>query len=86
MTLECDGKDMTSKLKEMKIHSLLFLNVPCFGSGTRPWNRAHGVQKLDDGLIEVIGLTTYQLPLLQAGRVFICLFVNLDFMVLYLIF
>ena len=74
MTLECDGKDMTAKLKEMKIHSLLFLNVPCFGSGTRPWNRAHGVQKLDDGLIEVIGLTTYQLPLLQAGRVFICLF------------
>ena len=30
---------MFDQLKEMKIHSLLFLNVPCFGSGTRPWNR-----------------------------------------------
>jgi hypothetical protein len=34
----------------------------------RPWNRANGVQKLDDGIIEVIGLTTYTLPLLQAGK------------------
>ncbi len=33
----------------------------------RPWNRANGAQKLDDGIIEVIGLTTYTLPLLQAG-------------------
>ena len=59
--------------------------MPCFGSGTRPWNSAHGTQRLDDGetphltsphltfpchvpgLIEVVGLTTYQLPLLQAG-------------------
>ena len=36
-------------------------------SGTHPWNRAWGEQRIDDGLIEVIGLTTYQLPLLQAG-------------------
>ena len=26
-----------------------------------------GEQKMDDGLIEVIGLTTYTLPMLQAG-------------------
>ena len=81
--------DITPKLRQHKVHSVLFLNVPCFGSGTRPWNSAHGTQRLDDGecvtsctghstphltfpchvpgLIEVVGLTTYQLPLLQAG-------------------
>ena len=41
--------------------------------GTRPWNRACGEQRIDDGLIEVIGLTTYQLPLLQAGGHGTCL-------------
>ena len=95
------GVDITPKLRQHKVHSVLFLNVPCFGSGTRPWNSAHGTQRLDDGecvvscagdstphvllpcagdstphhifpchvsgLIEVVGLTTYQLPLLQAG-------------------
>ena len=33
--------------------------------GTHPWSRAAGEQRIDDGLIEVIGLTTYQLPMLQ---------------------
>ena len=36
-----------------QVHSVLFLNVPCFGSGTRPWNSAKGAQRIDDGLIEV---------------------------------
>ena len=40
---------------------------PSYSSGTRPWNRQFGEQRMDDGLIEVIGLTTYQMPLLQAG-------------------
>jgi len=65
--VECDGKDITAKLKELKVHSVVFINIPCFSSGTKPWNRQFGEQKLDDGLIEVVGLTTYQLPLLQAG-------------------
>ena len=67
VSVECDGVDITPKLKQHKVHSVLFLNIQCFGSGTRPWNSANGCQKLDDGLIEVVGLTTYQLPLLQAG-------------------
>ena len=67
ISIECDGKDITPKLKQHKVHSVLFLNISCFGSGTRPWNTSSGAQRLDDGLIEVIGLTTYQLPLLQAG-------------------
>ena len=38
-------------------------NIP----GTHPWSRAAGEQLIDDGLIEVIGLTTYQLPMLQVN-------------------
>ncbi|PNF21722.1 Eye-specific diacylglycerol kinase [Cryptotermes secundus] len=69
VTLECDGKDMTPKLKDHKVHAIVFLNIPSYGGGTHPWNRtAGGIEPAtDDGLIEVVGLTTYQLPLLQAG-------------------
>lgn len=68
VTLECDGKDLTTKLKDHRVHAIVFLNIPSYGGGTHPWNRASGIeQATDDGLIEVVGLTTYQLPLLQAG-------------------
>ncbi|XP_049820246.1 eye-specific diacylglycerol kinase isoform X2 [Aethina tumida] len=69
VTLECDGKDLTPKLKELKVHAIVFLNIPSYGGGTRPWNRSMGTSdpSTEDGLIEVVGLTTYQLPLLQAG-------------------
>ena len=67
ITIECDGRDITPKLRELKVHSVVFSNIPSYSSGTRPWNRQFGEQRLDDGLIEVIGLTTYQMPLLQAG-------------------
>lgn len=26
--LECDGKDITPKLKEHKVHAIVFLNIP----------------------------------------------------------
>ena len=69
VSVECDGVDVTPRLRQLKVHSVLFLNISCFGSGTRPWDSSKGSQKLDDGLIEVVGLTTYQLPLLQVrGR------------------
>ncbi|XP_049545333.1 eye-specific diacylglycerol kinase-like [Anopheles darlingi] len=69
VTLECDGKDLTPKLKEHKVHAIVFLNIPSYGGGTHPWNKSGGQFEpaIDDGLIEVVGLTTYQLPLLQAG-------------------
>ncbi|XP_015793750.1 eye-specific diacylglycerol kinase isoform X1 [Tetranychus urticae] len=70
ITVECDGVDLTQRLRDLKVHSLLFLNIPCYGGGTRPWGSASPsfeLPRTDDGLIEVIGLTTYQLPLLQAG-------------------
>lgn len=67
--LECDGKDLTPKLKEHKVHAIVFLNINSYGGGTHPWNKSGGQfePNTDDGLIEVVGLTTYQLPLLQAG-------------------
>ncbi|XP_076370136.1 eye-specific diacylglycerol kinase-like isoform X2 [Tachypleus tridentatus] len=64
VSLECDGQDFTPKLKELRTHAILFLNVPSYGGGTRPWlGPAAGfdLQRTDDGLIEVLGLTTYQL-------------------------
>ncbi len=67
VTVECDGQDITPKLRKHGVHSVLFANIPSFGSGTRPWDPSRGDQRMDDGLIEVIGLTTYQMPLLQAG-------------------
>lgn len=27
VTLECDGKDLTPKLKEHKVHAIVFLNI-----------------------------------------------------------
>ncbi|XP_034825506.1 eye-specific diacylglycerol kinase isoform X4 [Maniola hyperantus] len=69
VTMECDGKDFTPVLREHKVHAIVFLNIPSYGGGTHPWNKSGGTSEpsTEDGLIEVVGLTTYQLPLLQAG-------------------
>ena len=64
ITLECDGVDLTQRLKDLKVHSLLFLNIASYGGGTRPWGGSSPVYetpRTDDRLIEVIGLTTYRL-------------------------
>jgi len=65
VTIVCDDTDITPKLREHKVHAILFLNIPSYGGGTHPW--ANRDQSTSDGLMEVIGLTTYQLPLLHAG-------------------
>ena len=31
--VECDGEDITPKLKEHRVHSVLFANIPSFSSG-----------------------------------------------------
>ncbi|XP_043261188.1 eye-specific diacylglycerol kinase isoform X1 [Colletes gigas] len=69
VTLDCDGQDMTPKLKEHRVHAIVFLNIASYGGGTHPWGATSGTKEpsTDDGMIEVVGLTTYQLPLLQAG-------------------
>ncbi|CAL7945031.1 unnamed protein product [Xylocopa violacea] len=69
VTLDCDGQDLTPKLKEHRVHAIVFLNIASYGGGTHPWGAASGTKEpsTEDGMIEVVGLTTYQLPLLQAG-------------------
>lgn len=55
ITLKCDGVDMTHKLKELRVHSLLFLNISSYSGGTRPWASSSPYfesPRTDDGLIE----------------------------------
>ena len=33
ISVECDGVDVTQKLKEHRVHSVLFANIPSFSSG-----------------------------------------------------
>lgn len=72
VSLRCDGVDLTPKLKELKVHSLLFLNINSYSGGTRPWasnSPCFETPRTDDGLIEVIGLTTYQLVIVQTNTI-----------------
>lgn len=39
--VECDGQDITPKLKEHRVHSVLFANIPSFGSGKKSHTRLH---------------------------------------------
>lgn len=41
----------------------LINNIFSYGGGTHPWNKSGGAfePSTEDGLIEVVGLTTYQL-------------------------
>jgi diacylglycerol kinase (ATP) len=73
ITLECDGVDLTQRLKDLKVHSLLFLNIASYGGGTRPWAGSSPIYETpstDDKLIEVIGLTTYQLVCLLLCHIY----------------
>ena len=36
-SIQCDGKDYTEKIREKKIHVILFLNIKSYGAGTNPW-------------------------------------------------
>ena len=35
ISVECDGQDITPKLKEHRVHSVLFANIPSFSSGKK---------------------------------------------------
>ncbi|XP_065147564.1 diacylglycerol kinase zeta isoform X3 [Paramisgurnus dabryanus] len=68
----CDGVDLTSKVQDLKLQCLLFLNIPRYCAGTMPWgnpseHQDFGPQRHDDGLIEVIGFTMTSLATLQVG-------------------
>ncbi|KAF7687861.1 hypothetical protein HF521_013867 [Silurus meridionalis] len=68
----CDGVDLTSKVQELKLQCLVFLNIPRYCAGTMPWGNPsehHDFepQRHDDGYIEVIGFTMTSLATLQVG-------------------
>ncbi|XP_018653358.1 putative diacylglycerol kinase, zeta, iota [Schistosoma mansoni] len=66
----CDDKDLTPLIRSLKPHCILFLNIPRYGSGTLPWGQPtteFQPQRIDDGYIEVIGLTSTSLATLQIG-------------------
>ncbi|CAH1798907.1 unnamed protein product, partial [Owenia fusiformis] len=69
LRLECDGVDLTSKIKDLRIHCLVFLNIPKYASGTTPWGSTASFepQRHDDGYLEVLGFTAASLAALQMG-------------------
>ncbi|CAG9534868.1 unnamed protein product [Cercopithifilaria johnstoni] len=70
ITLECDGIDLTSKIKEFKFHCILFLNITYYAGGTVPWSNDDEEKHRSsscDGKLEVLGFTTATLAALQMG-------------------
>ena len=70
MNVVCDGKDYSGVLKKYRCHSILFLNISSYAGGTHPWKKATPNFKppsMNDGLIEVIALDQWDLPILQMG-------------------
>uniref|UniRef100_A0A8C9TYH0 Diacylglycerol kinase n=1 Tax=Scleropages formosus TaxID=113540 RepID=A0A8C9TYH0_SCLFO len=68
----CDGTDLTSKVQDLKLQCLVFLNIPRYCAGTTPWGNPSErndfePQRHDDGYIEVIGFTMTSLAALQVG-------------------
>lgn len=71
-TIECDGVDLTDKLQETKPLCLLFVNIPSYSAGTSPWGHPgkdseFQSQRLDDGYLEVIALTSATLATTRVG-------------------
>uniref|UniRef100_A0AC35U751 Diacylglycerol kinase n=1 Tax=Rhabditophanes sp. KR3021 TaxID=114890 RepID=A0AC35U751_9BILA len=69
--IECDGVNITQKLKDFKFHCVLFHNITYYGGGTMPWGNDEtenfGKQSSCDGKIEVLGFTSATLAALQMG-------------------
>lgn len=66
---QCDGCDLTPKIKEFKYHCILFQNIPYYAGGTVPWgNDENGSCRPStfDHKVEVLGFTTASL----VGRFF----------------
>ncbi|KAJ7330172.1 hypothetical protein OS493_022691 [Desmophyllum pertusum] len=71
-TIECDGVDLTEKLQETKPLCLIFVNIPSYSAGTSPWGHPgkdsdFQSQRLDDGYLEVIALTSATLAMTRVG-------------------
>lgn len=62
-------ENVTERLKEYGAHAILLLNIKSYSGGTRPWKQKpnHPEPSINDGLVEVIALDNFDLPLLQLG-------------------
>jgi len=62
---QCDGIDISQKIRNLKPVCVLFLNIPKYSSGMTPWGHPTGnefqVQSYEDKLIEVLAFTINQL-------------------------
>eukprot|EP00123_Amoebidium_parasiticum_P010057 comp19864_c0_seq1/m.23995 comp19864_c0_seq1/g.23995 ORF comp19864_c0_seq1/g.23995 comp19864_c0_seq1/m.23995 type:complete len:706 (-) comp19864_c0_seq1:1044-3161(-) len=71
VSLVCDGRDYDAELSEKRLQGIVFLNIPSYAGGTNPWGvkrSEENLQSLDDGQIEVLGVTSvYQLAKQQVG-------------------
>ncbi|NP_001355399.1 Diacylglycerol kinase [Caenorhabditis elegans] len=68
ITLECDGVDVTPRIKELKLHCILFHNITYYAGGTIPWGESSDNKpSCCDGKVEVLGFTTATLAALQMG-------------------
>uniref|UniRef100_A0A914HIS9 Diacylglycerol kinase n=1 Tax=Globodera rostochiensis TaxID=31243 RepID=A0A914HIS9_GLORO len=77
ISVECDGVDISAKIREFKFHCVLFHNIAFYAGGTVPWGAGDGVHESCgevfsrpspcDGKIEVLGFTTATLAALQMG-------------------
>uniref|UniRef100_A0AC34GT55 Diacylglycerol kinase n=1 Tax=Panagrolaimus sp. ES5 TaxID=591445 RepID=A0AC34GT55_9BILA len=71
ITIEADGVDISSKIREFKFHCVLFHNITFYAGGTIPWGSDHseeyGKPSSCDGKIEILGFTTATLAALQMG-------------------
>lgn len=69
-SFECDGVDCLPKIKELNCHSIVFLNIPSFASGVKPWKNGESgfePQSYSDGKLEIVGFHTADLMFLQMG-------------------
>ena len=74
--LICDGKNITESIRHC--HTIVFLNIASYGSGTRPWPRSTRSsdgdvigqftrQEFGDQRIEIFGLDATQMALIHVG-------------------
>ncbi|OAF64485.1 hypothetical protein A3Q56_07807 [Intoshia linei] len=72
ISIKCDNVDITQKIKTNKYEVVVFLNIPSYSGGRNIWGNTDKStkwkpQKFDDKIIEIVGITTSQMALIQVG-------------------
>ena len=67
---EIDGQNYLDKLRKMKYHSVVCVNIPSYANGRNPWKKdqpGYSAQSFSDSKFEVVGFKTIGLMWLQVG-------------------